>query len=120
MNVAARYLSLFLVRYFQGVTRPKLTFLSYQMAQAYTGFIVFCSWCSNTLPHPPSKRAAAIALINSFSQIGNVAGSYVWPSKWGKKVSRLLVSPRYIPVAEMLNSTNNHMGFVPRVAYSQL
>ncbi|KAB5592962.1 hypothetical protein CTheo_3597 [Ceratobasidium theobromae] len=85
MNVAARYLSLFLVCYFQGVTRPKLTFLSYQMAQAYTGFIVFCSWCSNTLPHPPSKRATAIALINSFSQIGNVAGSYVWPSKWGKK-----------------------------------
>ncbi|KAB5592961.1 transport protein [Ceratobasidium theobromae] len=67
MNVAARYLSLFL------------------MAQSYTGFIIFWSWCSNSLPRPPSKRAVALALINSFSQFGNVAGSYVWPSKWGNK-----------------------------------
>ncbi|QRW04887.1 major facilitator superfamily transporter [Ceratobasidium sp. AG-Ba] len=29
-------------------------------------------------------RAVALALINAFSQLGNIAGSYVWPSKWGK------------------------------------
>ncbi|KAG8759720.1 hypothetical protein FRC11_001540 [Ceratobasidium sp. 423] len=65
MNVAARYLALFL------------------MAQSYAGFIIFWAWCSNSLPRPSSKRAVALALINSFSQLGNVSGSYVWPTKWG-------------------------------------
>ncbi|KEP53569.1 MFS general substrate transporter [Rhizoctonia solani 123E] len=65
MNVPARYLALFL------------------MAQSYAGFIVFWAWCSNSLPRPPSKRAVALALINAFSQLGNVSGSYVWPTKWG-------------------------------------
>ncbi|CAI6058865.1 unnamed protein product [Clonostachys chloroleuca] len=27
---------------------------------------------------PPAKRAAAIAIISAFSQLGNIAGSYVW------------------------------------------
>ncbi|KAG5343087.1 hypothetical protein C0989_000077 [Termitomyces sp. Mn162] len=65
MNTAARYVSLFL------------------MAQSYAGFIVFYAWISNTFPRPPSKRAVALALINAFSQLGNVAGSYVWPKPWG-------------------------------------
>ena len=53
------------------------------MAQSYAGFIVFLTWISNSFPRPPSKRAIALALINVFSQLGNVAGSYVWPSAWG-------------------------------------
>ena len=53
------------------------------MAQSYAGFITFLAWISNSIPRPPSKRAVAIALINAFSQLGNVAGSYVWPSNWG-------------------------------------
>ncbi|KAI0089164.1 MFS general substrate transporter [Irpex rosettiformis] len=64
-HIAARYVSLFL------------------MAQSYAGFIVFLTWISNSFPRPPSKRAVALALINAFSQLGNVAGSYVWPSTWG-------------------------------------
>ncbi|CCO32097.1 putative transporter C1039,04 [Rhizoctonia solani AG-1 IB] len=28
------------------------------------------------------KRAVALAFINAFSQLGNVAGSYVWPKSW--------------------------------------
>ncbi|GLB33759.1 putative major facilitator superfamily protein [Lyophyllum shimeji] len=66
MNTAARYVSLFL------------------MAQSYAGFIVLYAWMSNTFPRPPSKRAVALALINAFSQLGNIAGSYVWPKSWGK------------------------------------
>ncbi|PVG04130.1 MFS general substrate transporter [Serendipita vermifera] len=66
MNTAARYISLFLA------------------AQSYAGFIVFFAWISNTIPRPPSKRAVALAFINAFSQLGNVAGSYCWQSKWGK------------------------------------
>ncbi|THV08609.1 MFS general substrate transporter [Dendrothele bispora CBS 962.96] len=65
MNIAARYVSLFL------------------MAQAYAGFVVLYAWMSNSFPRPPSKRAVAIALINAFSQLGNVAGSYVFPTMWG-------------------------------------
>jgi len=65
MRTAARYVALFL------------------MAQSYAGFIVFLSWISNSIPNPPAKRAVALALINAVSQLGNVAGSYVWPSVWG-------------------------------------
>jgi len=65
MNTAARYVSLFL------------------MAQQYAGFVVLYTWVSNSFPRPPSKRAVAVALVNAFSQLGNVAGSYVWPSAWG-------------------------------------
>ncbi|KAJ3532449.1 hypothetical protein NM688_g7421 [Phlebia brevispora] len=65
MDLAARYVALFL------------------MAQSYAGFITFLTWISNSIPRPPSKRAVAIALINAFSQLGNIAGSYVWPSMWG-------------------------------------
>ncbi|KAH6614458.1 general substrate transporter [Chaetomium sp. MPI-SDFR-AT-0129] len=60
LNVAARYVALFL------------------QAGSYAGFIVFYSWISSSFPRPPAKRAVAIAMINAFSQLGNVAGSYVW------------------------------------------
>ncbi|KAF9821273.1 hypothetical protein IEO21_00881 [Rhodonia placenta] len=65
MNTAARYVSLFL------------------MAQSYAAFITFLTWISNSIPRPPAKRAVALAFINAFSQLGNIAGSYVWPSNWG-------------------------------------
>lgn len=65
MNTAARYISLFL------------------MAQSYAGFITFLAWISNSFSRPPSKRAVALALINAFSQLGNISGSYVWPKAWG-------------------------------------
>ncbi|OJT09055.1 hypothetical protein TRAPUB_80 [Trametes pubescens] len=69
MSLAARYISLFL------------------MAQSYAGFIVFLTWISNSIPRPPSKRAVALAFINAFSQLGNIAGSYVWPKAWGLSYS---------------------------------
>ncbi|KAF9223222.1 MFS general substrate transporter [Gyrodon lividus] len=65
MNIAARYVSLFL------------------MAQSYGGLVVLYAWMSNSFYWPASKRAVAIAIINAFSQLGNIAGSYMWPSNWG-------------------------------------
>jgi hypothetical protein len=65
MNTAARYVSLFL------------------MAQNFAGFITFLAWTNNSVPRPPAKRAVTLALVNGFSQLGNVAGAYVWPSAWG-------------------------------------
>ncbi|ORY28124.1 putative tartrate transporter [Naematelia encephala] len=60
LNHAARYVALFL------------------QAGSYAGFIVFYSWISSSFPRPPAKRAVALAMINAFSQLGNIAGSYVW------------------------------------------
>ncbi|VDC06986.1 unnamed protein product [Peniophora sp. CBMAI 1063] len=65
LNTAARYVSLFL------------------MAQSYAGYVIFYAWISNSFARPPSKRAVALAFTNAFAQLGNVAGSYVWPSSWG-------------------------------------
>jgi hypothetical protein len=58
------------------------------MAQSYAGFIGFLAWVSNSIPRPPAKRAVSLAFINAFSQLGNVAGSYVWPAKWGFSYAR--------------------------------
>ncbi|KAK1144082.1 hypothetical protein N8T08_005744 [Aspergillus melleus] len=60
LNTAARYVALFL------------------QAGSYAGFIVVYSWISSSFPRPPAKRAVALALVNAFSQLGNVAGMYVW------------------------------------------
>jgi len=65
MDTAVRYISLFL------------------MVQSYAGFVTFLAWISSSIPRPPSKRAVALAFINAFSQLGNIAGSYIWPTKWG-------------------------------------
>ena len=53
------------------------------MAQSFAAFITFVAWISSTFPRPPSKRAVAIAFIVSFGQLGNIAGSYMWPKTWG-------------------------------------
>ncbi|KAH8919433.1 MFS general substrate transporter [Atractiella rhizophila] len=58
-------------------------FALFLLAQSYAGFIVFYSWCSSTIARPTTKRAVALAFINAFSQLGNIAGSYCWPAKWG-------------------------------------
>ncbi|KAI5459079.1 major facilitator superfamily domain-containing protein [Mariannaea sp. PMI_226] len=63
LNVAARYLALFL------------------QTSSYAGYITFYSWISSSFPRPPAKRAVAIAMVNGFGQLGNVAGSYVWALK---------------------------------------
>ena len=54
------------------------------MAQSFTAFMIFLAWISSTFPRPSSKRAVAIAFINAFGQLGNIAGSYIWPKAWGE------------------------------------
>ncbi|KAJ5175639.1 uncharacterized protein N7482_001516 [Penicillium canariense] len=71
LNVAARYLALFL------------------QAGSYAGFIF-------VFPATPAKRAVALALVNAFSQLGNVAGSYVWNlSENGYRKSYGIVTAMY-------------------------
>lgn len=55
--------------------RADVCSLRFLMAQSYAGFIIFLTWISNSIARPPSKRAVALAFINAFSQLGNIAGS---------------------------------------------
>ncbi|THU76778.1 MFS general substrate transporter [Dendrothele bispora CBS 962.96] len=68
--LAARYVSLFL------------------MALGIVGFACEYAWIPSCFPRPPSKRAISIAFINAFSQLGNVAGSYIWDKSWGPSYAR--------------------------------
>lgn len=90
LNVAARYIALFLqASAYAGYVSPKRYLKSaaenWNLLLTSLGcplsFIVFYSWISSSFPRPPAKRAVAIALVNAFSQLGNVAGSYVWDLK---------------------------------------
>jgi MFS family permease len=54
------------------------------MAQSTAASPIFLAWISSTFPRPPSKRAVAIAFVNSFGQLGNISGSYIWPKAWGE------------------------------------
>lgn len=73
MSIAARYLSLFL------------------MAVGYAGFAMNLVWVSNTVPRPPAKRAAAMAIVNGAGNLGNLIGSYTWKSTWGPKYHQSMV-----------------------------
>ncbi|KAJ3994211.1 major facilitator superfamily domain-containing protein [Lentinula boryana] len=70
MNAIIRYVSLFF------------------MAQSYTGHVCVLAWASGSISQTPAKRAVALALINTVSSLGNVFGSYIWPTKWGPDYSR--------------------------------
>lgn len=41
------------------------------------------AWISSTIPRPRAKRAAAIAFVNAWGNIGSIPGSYIWPSSYG-------------------------------------
>lgn len=45
------------------------------------------TWVSNTMPRPPAKRAAALALINAAAHVSSIYTSFLFPAS---------ASPRYI------------------------
>ncbi|KAG1754614.1 hypothetical protein EDB19DRAFT_1902744 [Suillus lakei] len=59
MTTAVRYLSLFF------------------MTQSLAALAVYVTWVMNTFSQSQSKRAVAIALVNSMATIGNIGGSSV-------------------------------------------
>ncbi|KAG2077464.1 MFS general substrate transporter [Suillus decipiens] len=65
MNTVVRYLSLFF------------------MTQSSVAYVIFLTWVMNTFSQSRSKRAAAIALINSVATLGSIGVPYIWPSSWG-------------------------------------
>ncbi|KAG2042426.1 MFS general substrate transporter [Suillus americanus] len=65
MNTAIRYLSLFF------------------MAQSPVAYVVSLTWAMNTFSQSQSKRAAAIALLNTMATACHITSPYFWPSSWG-------------------------------------
>lgn len=43
---------------------------------------------SSSFPRPPAKRAVALAFMNAMSQVGNIVGSYIWPTKFGPSYAK--------------------------------
>jgi hypothetical protein len=43
------------------------------MTQSSVAYVIFLTWVLNTFSQSQSKRAAAIALINSMATFGNIA-----------------------------------------------
>ncbi|PAV24167.1 MFS general substrate transporter [Pyrrhoderma noxium] len=58
-------------------------FAMFLMACGYAGFSLTLVWVSNAIPRPPTKRAAAIGIVNGFGNIGNLVGSFAWKAEWG-------------------------------------
>ena len=54
MSVGGRYVSLFL------------------MAAGYVGGSMTLVWVSDSVPRPPSKRAASIGIVNGFGNLGTL------------------------------------------------
>ncbi|GAK63386.1 MFS general substrate transporter [Moesziomyces antarcticus] len=54
-------------------------------ASSYAGYTCVLGWIAPSIPTPRYKKAVALALINAFSQLGNISASYVWLKKWGPK-----------------------------------
>ncbi|PPQ88464.1 hypothetical protein CVT25_011590 [Psilocybe cyanescens] len=70
MSVGGRYTSLFF------------------LASGQIGFAMTLVRVSNSIPRPPTKRAASIGIVNGFGNIGNLVSSFVWKVEW---------SPQYRP-----------------------
>jgi MFS family permease len=67
---------------------PRYVAMMLMPAGVYTGYVVGLAWISNTLPRPPAKRAAALALINAVSNATSIYSSYMYQDK---------DAPRFIP-----------------------
>ncbi|CAI5755711.1 unnamed protein product [Candida verbasci] len=51
----------------------------------YCAFVVILTWISNTVPRPPAKRAAAIAIVNCLSNSTSIWNAYLYPSGDGPR-----------------------------------
>ena len=66
---------------------PRYLAMMLMLPGIYTSFVIILAWISNTLPRPPAKRAAALAIINACSNCSSIYASYMYPESDG---------PRYV------------------------
>lgn len=77
VNVPARYFSMMIM-----------------LPGVYTAFAIGLTWAANTIPRPPAKRAALLALCNATANCSSVYGAFLYPAG---------TAPRYL-VAMGLNA----------------
>ncbi|PPQ74010.1 hypothetical protein CVT24_012617 [Panaeolus cyanescens] len=58
-------------------------FAFFLIAQSPAAQICFLAWMSNSFPESSAKRAVAIGIASSISQVGGIAGSFIYPDSWG-------------------------------------
>ena len=68
----------------------------------YTAFTVGLTWAANTLPRPPAKRAAALALCNCIANCSSIYGPFLYPKE---------TAPRYL-IAMGLNAGTSLMSII--------
>ena len=57
---------------------PRYLAMMLMIPGVYTGYAVGLSWISSTMPRPPAKRAAALALINAVGNCSSIYASYMY------------------------------------------
>ena len=68
----------------------------------YTAFTVGLTWAANTLPRPPAKRAAVMALCNCCANCSSIYGPFLYPKG---------TAPRYL-IAMGVNAGTSLMSIV--------
>ncbi|KAF8524874.1 major facilitator superfamily domain-containing protein [Hysterangium stoloniferum] len=66
-------------------------FMLYLLASASAGAPLGPVWLTNTISRPPAKRAAAIGLIGTCSNVGHIIGSFVWKGTWGPTYHKSMI-----------------------------
>ncbi|KAF2726383.1 retrograde regulation protein 2 [Polychaeton citri CBS 116435] len=57
---------------------PRYVAMMIMLSGLYCGYVIILSWISNSIPRPPAKRAAALALINAVSNSSSIYASYLY------------------------------------------
>ncbi|KAL5521338.1 hypothetical protein ACEPAG_9262 [Sanghuangporus baumii] len=76
------------------------------MASGWAGSCLTLVWLSNTIPRPPAKRAAAIAIVNASGNVANIIGSFAWKASWGPAYHQsMVICMSSLVVASLLGFT---------------
>jgi hypothetical protein len=79
------------------------------MTQAPVAFVVFVTWVLNTFSQSQSKRASAVALINSMGICGNIGASSVHIQFVVYAATDVVAGTSGLPVGDL--HTSSHISF---------
>ncbi|KAI5804296.1 major facilitator superfamily domain-containing protein [Geopyxis carbonaria] len=66
-------------------TAARYTAMIIMTSAIYVPFDTNLTWISNCIPRTAAKRAASIAFVNMVSNLGNLSGSYLFPTSMGPR-----------------------------------
>lgn len=93
VNVPARYFSMMIM-----------------LPGVYTAFTLGLTWAANTMPRPPAKRAALLALCNACANCSSIYGPFMYPD-W--------TAPRYL-IAMCVNAGTALMSIIVATVFRVL